>query len=364
MNSTTAVLGGIIAILLVGGGIYYFSSMANTAPGTSATSTPTTGVDVGGTAKVPGMPNAVTSSVTSPSDTAVVLSGTATPNGAFTKYWYEYGTTASLGNKTADQMLGSGFTPISTPLYITGLSKDTTYYFRLVAENQFGKGVGDQHSFVTTHNVPAPTGTIPSIQTLTTNGITRVAASAHGEVAPNGASTTVWFEYGTTPNLGNITAFSSVGSGNGKVPVSSDLSNLQPGTAYYFRMNAQNQFGTVNGSILSFKTDGPVAVSTKAPFATTRAASAISVTTATLHGTVTPNGEETTYWFEYSTNQLLSALVVTTKKSAGAGISPATVEVADDIASLKANTTYYFRLVAENTKGITRGDKKNFKTAK
>jgi hypothetical protein len=45
------------------------------------------------------------------------------PGGAITAYWYEYGTTKDLGKKTAVQVVGSGYTAIATPGYITGLTQ-------------------------------------------------------------------------------------------------------------------------------------------------------------------------------------------------------------------------------------------------
>ena len=43
----------------------------------------------------------------------------------------------------------------------------------------------------------------------------------------------------------------------------------------------------------------PAAVATASPGATTRAATNVTATTATLNGTVDPNKQDTTYHFEY-----------------------------------------------------------------
>lgn len=166
-----------------------------------------------------------------------------------------------MGSKTSNQTIGSGFVAIQAPGYITNLVKNTTYYFRLVAENQYGKVVGSQYSFKTTEGTPAPVGNAPTTKTVSASGVSRTTSNLNGEVNPNKASTQYWFEYGKTTELGNTSSFESSGDGNAKISVSISLSNLQPLTTYYFRLNAQNQFGTINGSILSFKTLGPATTS-------------------------------------------------------------------------------------------------------
>src|SRR3990167_1523316 len=361
MNTNTAIVGGIIAIVALVGLVFYFGQSGG--PAENATSTPpVTNGDNGGTTPTPapqaGAPRAVTNSNVAPSESTAVVNGTVNPNGAFTSYWYEYGVTTSFGNKTSNQNVGAGYADISAPDYITGLSKDTTYYFRLVAENQFGRVAGTQYAFRTTLNTPPPVGSAPLVKSVAANGISRTTANLNGEVTPNKAATQYWFEYGKTSDLGQTSGFTSVGDGTVKVLASVALANLDPLTTYYFRLNAQNQFGTVNGVILNFKTDGPT--SAKAPSVTTGNASAISDSGATLHGTVNPNLADTTYWFEYSTDSLLGSVLLqsTDPVSLGAGSSPMSVDAA--ITDLNSKTNYYFRLVAQNSLGTVRGDKVTF----
>jgi len=368
MNTQTAVVGGIVAIVVVAGLVFYVSQ--NTGPATNATSTPSTGNTGGNTTPTPtppptsqaGVPQVVTNSSVAPSESTAVVSGTVIPNGAFTSYWYEYGTTANFGNKTSNQNVGSGYQTISAPDYITGLSKDTTYSFRLVAENQYGRVAGTQYAFRTTLNTPPPVGSAPLVKTVAAGGVSRTTANLNGEVTPNKSVTQYWFEYGQTSDLGQTSAFTSVGDGSAKVLASISLANLDPLTTYFFRLNAQNQFGTVNGGILNFKTAGPSAAS--APSATTRSATNVQETTATLRGTVDANGAETMYWFEYSTDSLLGSVLLkaTAEKSAGAGTSD--VSVTADVSGLSSDTNHYFRLVAQNSQGTDRGDRETFKTKK
>jgi phosphodiesterase/alkaline phosphatase D-like protein len=369
MNKNTMLVGGIVAVVLVAGIAFYATRNNSSVDNTNSTSTTTgdtsgnsTTTTTGTQASTPSAPLVTMNNGATPSDTTVVVTGKVTPNGASTNYWYEYGTNSnSLSGKISSQVVGSGYTAISAPGYITGLTKDTTYYFRLVAENQFGKIASAQSSFQTTHGVPAPVGSIPTAKTLAASNVARTSVTLNGEVTPNNATTQYWFEYGKTTSLGDAIGFVSVGGGNGKVPASVSLTNLDPATTYYFRLDAQNQFGTVISSVLSFKTDGP-AVSASAPSVTTGDATSIESSSATLHATVDPNSAVTNYWFEYSTDSLLGSVLIQATAQKSAGVGSDKVSVNADISNLAGKTTYYYRIVAQNSLGTVRGDKESFKT--
>lgn len=363
MNKTTAIIGGVAVLLALGLVVYITQNPAPATTTTPNTTIPdTTGTTSQTPAAQPAAPSAITNSATTPFTTAAAVTGSVAPNGAFTSYWYEYGTTANLGSHTSSGTIGSGYAAIPAPGYILNLSKDTTYYFRLVAQNQFGQTEGAQYTFHTTVSAP-PAGSIPSIQTLQANGVSRTTATMNGTVTPNKNSTVYWFEYGQSTNLGNTTALQSVGDGTAKVPASLSLSNLTPATTYYYRLDAQNQFGTVNGAIMNFKTSGPATPTpVSAPVVTTQLASPVATTTADLRGTVNPYSTQTTYWFEYSTDSGFgsSQLKTTPQRSAGAGAT--TVSIDANVTGLRSRTTYYYRTVAQNTGGTVRGERQSFTT--
>ena len=77
-----------------------------------------------------------------------------------------------------------------------------------------------------------------------------------------------------------------------------------------------------------------------------------------LNATVNPKGAETMYFFQYGTTVIYGAQTPST--SAGKGT--AGVKVAAAVADLAPATTYHYRIVAQNAKGLTRGKDRTFKT--
>jgi hypothetical protein len=94
------------------------------------------------------------------------------------------------------------------------------------------------------------------------------------------------------------------------------------------------------------------------PTVTTGTASDVTTNSATLNGTVNPNGKSTNYYFEYGLNT--SYGTATSTQSAGSGTTD--VPVSEPVSGLSSNTTYHFRLVAENSDGTSYGDDQTFKT--
>jgi len=94
------------------------------------------------------------------------------------------------------------------------------------------------------------------------------------------------------------------------------------------------------------------------PTVTAGAASAITNTSATVTGSVNPNGQATTYAFQYGTSTQYSEQ--TAVQDAGSGTVPAAVTA--DIADLQPGTTYHLRLIASNASGTSAGSDATFKT--
>lgn len=274
MNRTSTAIAVIIVVLILIGGIYYAQNNKMSDDALIPGSTDSTGVVAGnssnGTAgtvantpqpvvnrpasKDPSKPEVVTGQKAFPSDTGVTITGGVIPNGAPTTYWFEYGTSPSAGSKTNIQTIGGGYVLIPAPANIAGLKSNTKYYYQLVAENQFGKVSGEQYTFQTTLGTPARNGSVPTVTTRSANGITDSEANLTGTIDPNSDATSYWFEYGKTRDLGDATVPVSVGAGTVAKPVSSTVIGLDNNTTYYYRINAQNDFGTANGKVMTFKT--------------------------------------------------------------------------------------------------------------
>ena len=93
-------------------------------------------------------PTAKTGSASSITKYSAKLNGTVNPNGKSTTGLFEYskgGSGASVGS----QSLGSGTSTKSLSASISNLSKDTTYYFRVVGKNADGTTNGSVASFKT-----------------------------------------------------------------------------------------------------------------------------------------------------------------------------------------------------------------------
>ncbi len=346
----------LVVIIIVFGGGFLFWDM--TQPGNGITATPDGTIinppPSGATAAAPAV---TTNTTATPSNSTAVITGTVTPNGAQTSYWYEYGKTTTLGSSTPSQNIGSGFISISAPAYITGLAQNTPYYFRLSASNGFGTVNGSTATF-TTNTTPPPVAKPASATSAAATGVTRTAAVLNGSTNPNGSATSYWFEYGDTTDFGTATGIQSAGNGSTTVASSVTLSGLSPATKYYFRVNAQNQFGTINGTALTFTTQGPAEVI--APNASTKPATSVASTTASLNGLVNPNGAATSYWFEYSDNELLRTIVGTETPHQTLAVGTISIAVSVNVKGLTSGTTHYYRVVASNSHGKTYGDVVSF----
>jgi hypothetical protein len=197
---------------------------------------------------------------------------------------------------------------------------------------------------------------VPSVTTGSASNIGPTTATVAAMVNANGASTEAWFDYGTTLGYGSSTAHQNLGSGTSAVPVSFNLAGLTCNTLYHFRGVASNAAGPNWGTDAVFTTAPCPALP---PTVTTGSATSVGATTATVSGTVNPNGVSTEAWFEYGTT--MSYGLSTPHQSIGMGT--AGVPVAAVLAGLTCNTLYHFHLVASSSAGTSPGTDSSFTTA-
>lgn len=94
------------------------------------------------------------------------------------------------------------------------------------------------------------------------------------------------------------------------------------------------------------------------PTVSTTAATSVGINSATLNGTVNPNGVSTDYHFDWG----LTTSYGNSTSTASAGSGSAIVAVYSPISSLAANTTYHYRIVAVNSNGTANGTDMTFQT--
>jgi hypothetical protein len=97
---------------------------------------------------------------------------------------------------------------------------------------------------------------------------------------------------------------------------------------------------------------------TNPPTATTGGATAITPTNAIVHGSVNPRGTATSYHFIYGTTKAYGASTGPTPVGAGT----TAVKVTAPLNNLAPATTYHYRIVAQNAKGLSKGKDRTFKT--
>ncbi|MBS4029672.1 MAG: T9SS type A sorting domain-containing protein, partial [Ignavibacteriales bacterium] len=103
----------------------------------------------------------------------------------------------------------------------------------------------------------------PTPYTLNSTNISFTSATLNGTVNPNGLSTDVYFEWGSTTMYGNTTPQQNIGNGVNFVNVNSNISGLQPNTTYHFRVSAINSTDTSSGEDRTFVTLSPPTINPK-----------------------------------------------------------------------------------------------------
>lgn len=102
-----------------------------------------------------------------------------------------------------------------------------------------------------------------------------------------------------------------------------------------------------------------LAVAAGHPTATTTAASSVTETSATLNGTVDPEGTETSWFFEYGTTTAYGSRTATQGPEKG----KAAKSVSSTVTGLSPSTAYHYRLVAISAAGTSSGADTTFTTA-
>lgn len=249
---------------------------------------------------------------------------------------FDYGTTPQMGSTIAAvpaQVTDSFNHVVSAQL--SGLQTQTTYYYRLRCVAGGLIYLGNTQVFFT----GTATGTL---QVLPATGIGDSSATLNGMVDQFNVAANLTFEYGTTPALGNaVQANPYTINDNQAHAVSAQLSNLQPNSDYYYRLNAQTSFGAVVTNTTSFHTGVFYNVFN------TLAASSIGNNSAVLNAFAKGVSSTSAISFEYGTSNLLGIEVTASPDTISDTLAHA---ITASLTGLQANTVYYYRV-----KGVTAG---------
>jgi hypothetical protein len=330
---------------------YTFCVIASNLSAETATGAPVT-------FKTLGLPPVVDGETETVGSTSVTLQAQVNPNNQATRFVFEYATEATGEKLEGTIVTVPGAEPLPAQLgdaaasipRVEGLTSGKTYFYRVVAENARSEEEslpveGPVHSFTT---VPVPT-TEPAA------AVTATTAVFHGHLTPlNAVDTEYWFDYrvGSECTGEGSTPPADAGTGSGSVAVSSEASGLQPSATYSVCLVSSNAFGSEPdpaSPAVSFTT--PPAP----PKVDGESTSSLTPVSATLEALVNANNETTTYTLEYADEEAkLGTPAATVFKGEIGGYGDQGVSAAMETV-LTANTTYYYRVIAENEQSKTEG---------
>jgi hypothetical protein len=188
--------------------------------------------------------------------TTATVGGEVNPEGNDTRYYVQYGTGSEEFAQTTSMLLGndagSGISSVvlggegaPPDVLLEGLTGGAVYHYRLVATNEDGTTYGSPQ----TVTVPPR----PAVGPASVSEVTQSSATVTTSVNPEGLHTLYKLEIGTSTAYG--TPYSGdAGSGSAQVPLTFDLTELEPGTTYHFLLYAANGDGTSTEADQTFTT--------------------------------------------------------------------------------------------------------------
>jgi hypothetical protein len=292
-------------------------------------------------------PACTTMPATNVSDTEATLNGSINANELPTTVTFEYGTDPDFSNGgeiEATQSPVSGNSSIEVSVNLTGLSMDSTYYYRVKAVNSLGETYGEGVSF--------RMKSYPYIQTASISSVQYYSAVGGGDVTYDGGLTVsargvCWNTSGDPTISDNITS-----DGDGTGSYTSDITGLTPNTTYYVKAYATNSLGTAYGYMEEFTTPAIP------PTVTTGAITNRTSSSATAGGEVTDSGSNpvTDRGVCYATNS--NPDFYNSRVTSGSGSGQFSV----NITGLDPSTIYYARAYAATVADTSYGENIMFET--
>lgn len=242
----------------------------------------------------------------------------------------EYGPTQALGTNS-----GYRFGPGAQQILLTGLDPGATYFWRIHAVD----GAGIQDAPIRTFTAGAALDTLPpSLSGVQVTAVSHNSARIHWSVSEDSGVATSSVSYGTqSGTYGNTSA-----AQEGTASMSIQLSQLSPGTTYYFVVRARDTAGNVAQSpVQSFKTLEQA--DTAAPTISGVQAGTPTSNSVTVSWTVGDDSGAVTSLVEYGS----AAGSYASQSSVQSGAGAQTVT----LSGLAGSTTYHFRIHAVDGSG-------------
>jgi phosphodiesterase/alkaline phosphatase D-like protein len=305
----------------------------------------------------------VTESATSVTATTAILHGELNPHsigepGGYQFYYRPSTEACRPGAEFIPEPPGAalGNEKEAVQVEATNLQPDQTYAFCLIADPESEFIEGPSITFTTLAMKPSVfAGTTKAV------GVSPFGATLEAQVNPNNEETTYSFKYATNPALTGaktLSGASPLAAEYGERTASVATGNvLTPSTTYYFRVIAANPTGTTEGPAEQFTTPAR-----KAPKVIGESISGLNTSEPKLEAKINPEYEETSYEFEYATEESggeLKGTITTVNGAPPMSLLPAVSEELTagpvGLSGLTAGPTYFYRVAATNATGTTFG---------
>ncbi len=278
------------------------------------------------------------------------LQGEVDPKGSETEFLFSYAKgSICTGAGAVTTPIGHAAAKASESEVVSALEPSTPYAFCMVVACKFGLVRGPAVPFTTA-------GALPAVEAGSerTSEVRSSEATLKAKVNPEKQESRYYFQASpaalgacpATPGQAG-TGLPAVYEGQG---ARVDLTGLEPGTTYNYRVVAYNPTGVSCGPAETFTTQPLLLGASTVGEVTQR--------TATITATIDPGGLRTAYELDLGTS---TAYGTPFPGEAGEGSEP--VIVTFNLSGLQPGTTYHYRLLAGNSGETELGPDRSFTTA-
>ena len=179
------------------------------------------------------------------------FSGVVNPNGSSTTYYFKYGQSSSMNQKTSSKTISASSGETNVSVTVSDLSSDSYYYVQLWAENAGGTSRGDSYTFNTE---PAPNNP-PTVPTNPSPAVAATEQPVSGTLSwscsdPDGDAITYKVYLGTSTS--SMSLYKTTSS-------RSCTYSLEPATKYYWYVTASDGNQSSTSQTWNFKTKSNLA---------------------------------------------------------------------------------------------------------